>query len=409
MEPKLSEFNSLQQEAVDEKTSSDRLLELARLSIELAQRVAKNPRTPPDLLRELGNSRDYTTRKNVAANPNTPTEVLLKLGAEFPEQLLDNPIFSLLLLENPNLIEQIPRTTLLSLLKCETVPASFLERAANKRDREVYLALATNARTSKAVLEKLVESHDAEISEVARLHVNWAGEMTSGWDEAAREAIGTTDLRAIGTTDLAQSKLSSLGKRGFIPNFAIAKLARHKDWGIRSFVAQNPSTPANLLEQLAQDEEKGVRGSVARNPNAPANVLEQLAQDRDNDVRKNVARNPNTPVKVLEQLAQDKDHHVRGFVAQNPNAPVNFFLEAMLKDDVPDSTPSLIRFLVLLHSQTPSETLADNLGSQAWLERYAIAQNPNTSTDILKALAKDANRIVRAAAKANLQSRQAKI
>jgi hypothetical protein len=115
--PILPEFHSLQLEAVNEKTSSDRLYELAQISTPLAQLVAQNSCTAPELLRELGNSSDVTTHQHVAANPNTPTEVLLKLGSKFPQQLLDNPIFSLLLLENPNLVNEMPISTLISLLK----------------------------------------------------------------------------------------------------------------------------------------------------------------------------------------------------------------------------------------------------------------------------------------------------
>jgi hypothetical protein len=59
----------------------------------------------------------------------------------------------------------------------------------------------------------------------------------------------------------------------------------------------------------------------------------------------------------------------------------------------------------LLHPQTPAKALAENCRSLIWLERYAIAQNSNTPIDTLKTLALDANRIVRAAAKANLQHR----
>jgi hypothetical protein len=76
-----------------------------------------------------------------------------------------------------------------------------------------------------------------------------------------------------------------------------------------------------------------------------------------------------------------------------------------LKDCAQDSPPSLSRFLVLLQPQTSTKALAENICSEVWLERYAIAQNSNTPTDTLKALAKDANCIVRAAAKANLASR----
>ena len=45
------ELLSLQLDAINEKTSSDRLIELAQISTELAQLVAKNPIAPPELLR----------------------------------------------------------------------------------------------------------------------------------------------------------------------------------------------------------------------------------------------------------------------------------------------------------------------------------------------------------------------
>ena len=82
----------------------------------------------------------YAPALNLATNPNTPTEVLLNLGAEFPEQLLDNPVFFLLLLENLNLVEQMPVTTLQSILKQERVPVPFLEWAASHSNRDVLVA-----------------------------------------------------------------------------------------------------------------------------------------------------------------------------------------------------------------------------------------------------------------------------
>ncbi len=51
---------NLQQEAVHENTPSDRLIELAQISTELAQLVAKNPSAPSELLRELSESSDRT-------------------------------------------------------------------------------------------------------------------------------------------------------------------------------------------------------------------------------------------------------------------------------------------------------------------------------------------------------------
>jgi hypothetical protein len=108
---------------------------------------------------------------------------------------------------------------------------------------------------------------------------------------------------------------------------------------------------------------------------------------------------------LLEQVGQDENHSLREFVAKHPNTPVSLLLEVTLTFRAQDPTPVLSRFLVLLHPQTPAKALAENCRSLIWLERYAIAQNSNTPIDTLKTLAVDANRIVRAAAKANLQHR----
>ncbi|MEO0841161.1 MAG: hypothetical protein AAF063_19925, partial [Cyanobacteria bacterium J06643_5] len=101
-------LQKLRQEAASENTSPRRLEELAKFNIELTRIVSKNANTSPQFLQHLSSSSDTLIRKHIAANPNTPTEILLELGAEFPQQLLDNPVFYLLLLENPNFVSDIP-------------------------------------------------------------------------------------------------------------------------------------------------------------------------------------------------------------------------------------------------------------------------------------------------------------
>ena len=248
MEANLSESISLQQEAANESTSCDRLFELAT-STNLARLVAKNPSAPPELLQELSNSSDAITRENVAANPNTPTEVLLKLGTEFPEQLLDNPVFSLLLLENPNLVEQMPLTTLLSILKLERVPVSFLEWAAGHSNRDVLLAVVKNPNTPQSALERLAEG----------TQVSWLGQY--------------------------------IAQHSNTPGGTLSKLARDKNPNVRHSVAGHPNTPGDVLDWLTEDlgmssavrlhHELGfIRRIVAQNPNTPERTLQRLAADQ---------------------------------------------------------------------------------------------------------------------------------
>lgn len=229
----------------------------------------------------------------VTTNPNTPRDVLLKLGAQFAGQLLDNPVFPLLLLENPNLLADMPLATLRSLLKRD-VPPSFLKWAADNSDEGVLLAVAMNPNTPKSALEKLLLSRNTEVVEAAKLHVNWAGEMNQGWDEAAIEAMKTTSF------EQNRDNEAKLWAIGAIPEFLLPVL--HAD--VRLMLAQNPNTPAHHLEMLAEDEERhsNIRVAIAQNPNTPSSVLEHLAGDRYYLVRESVAQNPNIDPSILQQF-----------------------------------------------------------------------------------------------------------
>ncbi|MEH2353470.1 hypothetical protein [Nostoc sp.] len=118
-------------------------------------------------MRELALSTDQQTRQSVAGNPNTLVDVLLGLGAEFPSQLLDNPVFPLLLLENLNLVAEIPLPTLRSILKQENIPVYILEQAADQADLKVQLALVKNVQTPKGVLNRLTQSRHPQVVESA--------------------------------------------------------------------------------------------------------------------------------------------------------------------------------------------------------------------------------------------------
>jgi hypothetical protein len=54
-------------------------------------------------------------------------------------------------------------------------------------------------------------------------------------------------------------------------------LAREDDEGVRGWVAENPTTPAEILAILARDDDGRVRSQVAVNPST---LLEDLAPRR---------------------------------------------------------------------------------------------------------------------------------
>ncbi|WP_373479225.1 hypothetical protein [Geminocystis sp.] len=423
-------------EASLETSSPERLRELAHQDLKLARVVAKNIIAPPDLLAELAHSQDQSTRKAVVSNPNTPKETLLELGSQFPEELLDNPIFDLLLLENPNLLADMPTSTLKSMVKRETVPRAFLDWAVNHGDDEVLIALLRNPQLSKEHLTKLTEHKNTQIVEEAKFHVNWDKEIENP-EEFIRQALRKNDLTIPQGKEKIISNLftemispqwvydflvstngdvcNQVASNSNTPVSLLEKLATDSDRWIRSYVAKNPNTPVTSLENLAIDSDSNVRYRVVSNPNItkqikekvllfneyytthkfPTDILKQLAVDSRTSVRSYVASNQNTPVVLLEKLATDSDSGVCRDVAENPNTPV-VILEKLATD-----SDSGVRYEVAGNPNTPViilEKLATDSDSGV---RYEVAENPNTPVVILEKLASDSDVCINVASNPN--------
>ena len=498
------------------------------MSIEQERQQAQDENTAPEILAKLANSEDKITRQCVASNPNTPTEILLNLGAEFPQELLNNSIFDLLLLENSNLISEISITTLRSLIKQDDVPKSFIiECAERESDRDLLLGMTMNPKISRNVLNKLTQSKFSEVVDAAKLHINWSGEITEGWQELAEEKIkAIRPLYSGAATRIKrlqheQPYLSVLAKFGWIPDFIIlywhkhwnrlaifrsianstytsatvlSKLGKSKNSSIKEIIAKNPNTPVLTLENLAEDnteQNKLIDGAICNiklglsmNPNTSSNALEKLVQ-YDNcsfTIRNKIAQHPNCSIKILELLIEEDNVQVSHKVASNLNTPIflltklvkkydcrynsigkkslellkakeaylsdithsslkrvficmsnnkqtvkeqwnyreksneqknislqnweqNKFIEADLQKYI-ETDYLIVRLIVLLKDKTPGKLLRTKLSSLFWLERYAIAQNPNTPLYIIQKLTNDGNKVVRAAAKDNLKNKQ---
>lgn len=469
------------------------------------RQAAANPTTPASVLTHLANRcDDRITCQKIVANPNSPKQVLWQLGAEFPEQLLKNPMFSLLFLENHQLIEEIPLIVLEKILRYDTVPSLVLEQAANYPEAKIKLAIASNPITPKPILETLLLSENKYVEELVYLHVNWSGEIEKQWHTMVNNAIEKTHFY------YPINRTKTIIYNQLIPKCLFIPFSRHINEKIRTLVAVNPQTQIQILKLLAVDLGDTVRAGVALNPTTPIKLLKWLAEDSSNKVRKAVAANQNTPVKLLKQLANDIGY-VRQAVASNPNTPIKVLtqlandendwirrsialnhttpvtlleqlaldiqsvvraavaanmrtpvnllrqlahdqswqvrhsvsnnpstpwqittillkqlstrhclsfeeleldwgyyldfanlLETQLVPNYDIHTTDLMRFIMLFNSKISVKIIAKNYRSLDWLERYAISQNPRTPLHILQTLAQDANRIVRAAAKARL-------
>lgn len=220
--------------------------------------IATDVSTSIDLLNQLAKDEDAEVHQAVASNPNTSQDVLLKLGKEFPEEIVNNPIFNILLLESPE-----SHFYRLSLARSSTTPLETLTNLAQLPDEEILCAIALNPNTPVSILEQLV-LHPPQIYD---------------YDDPD----GTEFDRLF------------------------------------SCIANNPNTPESLLIQLAEHS-GGVQYAIAQNPKTPVAILEKFANWRNFTMHKAIVKSPNAPTAVLEKLAGEQAEEIRNLIKAHPNA-----------------------------------------------------------------------------------------
>jgi hypothetical protein len=307
-------------------------------NLDLAARLAtaKNPITPANTLAKLASDREANIRKAVVENPNTPIDSLEKLGQEFPDELTENPIFTMLFLENPE--SQFVRIALARSTKSDE---NTLTQLSKIKDEEILCAVAQNPKTPLRILEELTD----------KLISNYHGGEYP--DEFNCQNILGAIAQNPQVTESLLIKLSNVNS-DFI-NFLIAenpkvsaslldRFADYKNSRMHQIILQNDKTLATTLEKLAGEESSVTREMVRCHPNVselakqiinfmeekpgtPIELLENLAADPRHSVRRLVAIHPKTSARILEKLAQDSNcnindpyHHVLYGAARNINA-----------------------------------------------------------------------------------------
>ncbi|HYF64244.1 MAG TPA: hypothetical protein VD886_15590, partial [Herpetosiphonaceae bacterium] len=161
------------------------------------------------------------------------------------------------------------------------------------------------------------------------------------------------------------------------------------------------------LPRLEQADEQPVRTALAHNPNTPAELLARLASDYSwsaQRIRLAVMRHPNVTPELLELLAGDESVQVRNELARLPHAPPaarRKLLDRALTSAF-YSIDQFFHFIAMAHPLTAQRHLGKGPRSPYWMARYALALNPAASGETLAALARDGNALVRAAARHQL-------
>ena len=88
--------------------------------------LARHPNAPEDLLEILSHSSDRATRRQVCLNAAAPREALLRLAPQFPRDFIRNPVVDWLLIEEPDLLQQLGKGVLRNVLKHSGCPPSLI-------------------------------------------------------------------------------------------------------------------------------------------------------------------------------------------------------------------------------------------------------------------------------------------
>jgi hypothetical protein len=129
--------------------------------------LAMNERLSVGTFRKLAASPDRMTRRNLTANPQAPVDVLLHLAPTFPRELFANPVFDLLLLETPDLLETLPVSVMKSFLKQDDCPDSILIWAARRGRKSHQLAVVTRNTAPRSLLQQIASSGYSQPAEMA--------------------------------------------------------------------------------------------------------------------------------------------------------------------------------------------------------------------------------------------------
>ena len=298
---------------------------------------AEDPTTSPERLQELATSPDPAIRQAVAANPNTPLETLWQLAREFPHQFWENPILPLLVLEQPDFIDEIPSRYLTKLITETEPPEWFWQVAMNRRGTlrtpiiSRIVELLEMKESPKWFWRLVVSCNDAKVRNIAADCIRklitevkppeWFWKLMAEYRNAEVREIADThscdlsslleELVADGDS-YAKFQLTETTQTSSKPpewSWKIAVGFRSEE--VRGVIANHELTPFFFLEKLAADEAPHVRSLVAGNPNTLEGTLQYLAKDADMYVKIKVAGNPSTPLNTLQCLAENDYQVVR--------------------------------------------------------------------------------------------------
>ena len=355
------------------------------MDAEQIKKQARDENTPPKILAKLAKSKDKEIRRYITENPNTPVEALEKLGEEFPDAIVANPIFNLLLLEDPE-----SKFVLLSLARASTTSVEKLKELAEHQDRDIRVAVAANHKTPTDIINKIFRG-DWEMKQSVAKNKNVSKELLC--DLAEENSFYVCKVIAQ-RENLPEEVITTLMKSGRLTveaftekcDFFRPSMEEPDSWHVRNLLASNPSIPRNIINKLIRDNDRHVRAAVAAREDISGKQALLLKHDISRLVRRTLAENSNAFHAIKKLMAKEKEN-VQNYEKvkltlqqlEDINTPVEVI------NSLVDEVPQVRHYIV--NSKNVSVTNASESAHDSSMDvRDKLFTEQNTSVEIINLL-----------------------
>ena len=397
--------------------------------------VALHKGTPEDLLTTLSDDQHVAVRFAVAKNPGTPADVLGKLSKD-----LEAPVSQAALANKSISIESLKSTdsdeARINLASSNEVTAETLVKLAKEKNEDIRAAVAKNRNTPSETLFALAKDKSENVR--GKVAKNPSSSMETikmlcrDKDYLIRGSIAfrediSAEIFEILSKDSEQWVRERVAENLKVPEGVLKVLAKDpessvrdaalkntnlNDASIESFenpiavklrLAENPSTPIDILESLSTDGESfyyqgtttSLMAAVAGNPSITDSLMSKLVKSKNDQVKKALAGNPSLTSKYLDVLVTESqkkiaagkwDYNNRGLelgLACNPSAPAAYLIELTGHID------SWIVAAVASNPNMPPAQLVALGKSEDKHVRQGVAKNTKAPWALLKSLSEE--------------------
>lgn len=282
-----------------------------------------------------------------------------------------------------------PIFVLEALLRRPTLPAALLSSLQD--DADTLAPVADGA--GSLLLRALALRHDLAPARAASLAADERAWVRHG---LAQNETSPPDLLLALAKDSSAAVRAAVADNPYAPEAALLALVADENGDVAARAARNPAAPWEARDLALRSGVPGRCAALALHPGLSAMDLDILSYFPDEEVLRRVARHPNTGQRTLRRLLELDFGWLKPLLAGNPNLP------APLLEDLSHEGDERIRS-ALLGNPALSEERAERLGFSEDRDKRR-AENEALPPEELAQLAAHPDAEVRALVRANPQT-----